>query len=136
MGVRVKKTIQVVGAAVVRDGLVLCAQRGQTGSLPGMWEFPGGKIEPGESARDALIREIDEELKCSVLVGEEINTALHEYDFAVISLTTFFCELIAGEPTLTEHEAVAWMAPENLFDLNWAPADIPAVESIILKLSS
>lgn len=131
-----KKTIQVVGAAVVRDGLVLCAQRGQTGSLPGMWEFPGGKIEPGESARDALIREIDEELKCSVLVGEEINTTLHEYDFAVISLTTFFCELIAGEPTLMEHEAVAWMSPENLFDLDWAPADIPAVESIILKLSS
>lgn len=95
-----------------------------------MWEFPGGKIEPGETPRDALIREIDEELRCKVVVGDEVTTTTHDYDFGRVTLTTFWCELVGGEPSLTEHAAVRWLSPEDLHLLEWAPADIPAVAMI------
>ena len=93
-----KKQIDVVGAVIVQDGKVLCAQRGPDGSLPYKWEFPGGKVENGESSRDALKREIDEELKCIVKVGEQVESTTHDYDFATITLTTFYCELLDGRP--------------------------------------
>lgn len=131
-----KRHINVVGAVIVRDGLVLCAQRGQRGSLPGLWEFPGGKIEPEETAREALEREIDEELRCVVEVGAEVTTTSHEYDFGVVNLTTFYCRLVEGEPVLTEHESVSWLPPEALGSLPWAPADIPAVDQIRRELAS
>lgn len=125
-----KKSIDVVGAVILADGKVLCAQRGPHGPLGGKWEFPGGKVEGGESPRQALEREIGEELLCVVNVGEEVTTTRHEYDFAVITLTTFFCQLLHGEPQLTEHSAVEWLSPANLHELDWAPADIPAVHLI------
>ena len=128
--VGVTKQINVVGAVIVSDGLVLCAQRGPLGSLAGLWEFPGGKIEPGETPREALSREIAEELECVVNVGEHVATTSHEYDFGVVTLTTFYCELISGTPTLTEHADVKWLAPTDLASLSWAPADVPAVEKI------
>lgn len=131
-----KKQINVVGAVIVRDGLILCAQRGPDGSLPGMWEFPGGKIEPGETPGDALTREIAEELECEVSVGELITTTSHEYDFGVVELTTFYCELRSETPVLTEHAAVSWLPPTELGSLDWAPADIPAVELIEKAASS
>ena len=131
-----KKQINVVGAVIVRGGLVLCAQRGPTGSLAGMWEFPGGKIEPGESPREALEREIVEELLCTVDVGDLVTTTAHDYDFGVVNLTTFYCTLIEGDPVLTEHAEVIWLAPEKLDSLEWAPADIPAVVSIQSQLTS
>ncbi|WP_147915245.1 (deoxy)nucleoside triphosphate pyrophosphohydrolase [Ruania zhangjianzhongii] len=130
-----KKQIEVVGAVIVKDGTVLCAQRGP-GSLSGMWEFPGGKIEPGETAREALKREIEEELRCSVHVGGEVTTTSHEYDFGIVTLTTFYCDLIAGTPTLTEHTNVAWLAAEDLRSVSWAPADVPAVEQIQTDLAA
>jgi 8-oxo-dGTP diphosphatase len=126
----VKKQINVVGAVIRRDDAILCAQRGLGGSLPGMWEFPGGKIEPGESPQDALRREIVEELQCQVVVGEPVTTTSHEYDFGTVNLTTFYCELVNGTPVLSEHEAVRWLHPSDLHTLEWAPADIPAVELI------
>ena len=125
-----KKQINVVGAVIRRDGTILCAQRGLSGSLPGMWEFPGGKIEPGETPKEALEREIVEELECRVHVGDLITTTTHEYDFGVVSLTSFFCELLEGSPVLTEHAAVVWLEPSELQSLEWAPADIPAVALI------
>ncbi len=124
------KQINVVGAVIERDGLILCAQRGPGGSLGGMWEFPGGKIENGESPRDALIREIDEELHCEIAVGDEVTTTRYEYDFGVVTLTTFWCELVSGTPTLTEHAEVRWLTRAELDQLDWAPADVPAVEII------
>lgn len=130
------KQINVVGAVIVKDGLVLCAQRGSKGSLAGMWEFPGGKIEAGETSRDALEREIAEELRCTVLVGEEVTTTSHEYDFGTVTLTTFYCELVDGSPILTEHADVVWLAPDDLRRLTWAPADVPAVEKIRAALGS
>lgn len=125
-----KRVITVVGAVILRDGLVLCAQRGPGGSLAGLWEFPGGKVEGSETPREALEREIAEELLCEVEVGEVITTTDHEYDFGIVSLTTFYCALIRGEPVLTEHAAVQWLSPSDLFAVEWAPADVPAVELI------
>ena len=131
----VKRTIEVVGAVIVRDGLVLCVRRGPCGSLPNMWEFPGGKIEAGEVAQQALEREIDEELRCRVEVGEKITTTRFEYDFAVIELTTFYCALTSGEPYLVEHSELTWRRPEALGELDWAPADVPAVDLIRSRLT-
>lgn len=128
-----KKQIDVVGAVIVRDGLILCAQRGSGGKLPGLWEFPGGKIEPGETAPEALKREIIEELRCQVSVGQEITSTTHEYDFGVVVLTTFHCEIVGGEPQPSEHDALAWLLPGDLHAVEWAPADIPAVELIRQK---
>ena len=125
-----KKHINVVGAVIRRNGAILCAQRGPGGSLAGMWEFPGGKIEPGETPKEALEREIVEELECRVTVGEMVTTTTHEYDFGVVSLTTFYCELVDGIPALTEHAAVVWLDPSELHTLQWAPADVPAVALI------
>ena len=130
------KVIEVVGAVIVRGGLVYCVQRGPDGSLPGMWEFPGGKVEPDEDAATALSREIWEELLCRVDVGDRVTTTAHEYDFGTVRLTTFYCELSDDEPSLTEHAAECWLRPDQLKDLNWAPADVPAVQHIVRALAA
>ena len=131
----VKRIIEVVGAVIVRDGMVMCVQRGPDGSLPHLWEFPGGKIEPGETAQQALEREILEELQCRVTVGDEVTATRHEYDFATIILTTFYCELAEGIPHLVEHADLAWRLPDALHELDWAPADVPAVNLIRAQLA-
>lgn len=131
-----RKQIKVVGAVIVRNGEVLCAKRGPSGSLAGLWEFPGGKVEPGETARKALEREIAEELGCRVDVGAELTTTRHEYDFGVVTLTTFWCQLTEGTPQLTEHAEVRWCAPSGLERLDWAAADVPAMRMIAAGLSS
>jgi 8-oxo-dGTP diphosphatase len=120
----------VVGAVIVTDGLVLCAQRGADGELPLRWEFPGGKVEADESARDALQREVDEELRCRVRVGDQLERTTHAYEFATVTLTTYYCELLEGEPQATEHAELRWVRPADLAHLDWAPADIPAVAGI------
>lgn len=127
----VRKRIEVVGAVVVRDGMILAARRGPHSRLPGLWEFAGGKIEAGETARQALEREIREELDCVVDVGEELTTTTRAYDFGDVELTTFWCELRSGAPRLTEHSEVRWMRPAALDSIEWAPADIPAVRMIM-----
>lgn len=126
-----KKQINVVGAVVVRDGTILSAQRSPYMSLPGMWEFPGGKVEAGETPQQALRREMEEELLCTVEIGEHVETTSHEYDFGIVTLTTFYATLIANEPRLTEHSEIRWIPPQQLKSVEWAPADVPAVDRIM-----
>ena len=130
-----KKHLDVVGAVIVNDGRILCAQRGADSRLPGLWEFPGGKIEAGETPRQALERDIAEELRCRIAVGDQVARTTHEYDFAVVTLTTFFCILVEGTPQLTEHAAVVWLDPAELQSVDWAPADIPAVRFVQATLT-
>ncbi len=122
------KRIEVVGAVFIRDGKVLAAKRGPDKALPGMWEFPGGKIEPGENPADALRRELAEELRVDVEVGDYLTTTDYEYDFGTVSLATYYVELTSSDPVLTEHVEIRWLSKSELFDVEWAPADIPAVE--------
>lgn len=125
-----RKVINVVGAAIVNNGTVLCAQRGPGKSLAGYWEFPGGKIEPHETPRQALHREIEEELLCDIEVADEVCTSEYDYDFGTVRLTTFICHLHAGLPRLTEHTAIQWLEPSAMPQLDWAPVDRAAVTLI------
>lgn len=125
-----KRRINVVGAVLIRDDKVLAAKRGEDMSLPGLWEFPGGKIEPGESPQDALRRELEEELLCTAVIGDHLETTEHEYEFGTVILTTYFCALESEEPQLTEHAEIRWLAVEELWSVEWAPADIPAVRRL------
>lgn len=131
-----KKDIHVVGAVIIEDGKVMCAQRGPAKSLPYKWEFPGGKIEKGESPQESLIREINEEMECDVKVGKQVEHTVYEYDFGIVHLTTYYCELIEGKPVLTEHISIKWLSPSELGSLDWAPADIPAIEKLSRELTS
>lgn len=126
-----KKEINVVGAVVTNDGKILSAQRSESMSLPGMWEFPGGKIEPGETPRAALVREMQEELLCTVDIGDQVASTRYEYDFGFVTLTTFYATLVDGEPQLTEHSEIRWIDAADLDSVEWAPADVPAVETIM-----
>lgn len=122
--------IRVVGA-VFHDGERFLACRKKPGKpLEGHWEFPGGKIEPGESPEQALAREIREELNLIAEVGQKVTTTTYEYDFATIELTTFFCTLVDGDLRLTDHDDTKWVTSTEAAHLTWAPADIPAVEAI------
>ncbi|MGK0742828.1 (deoxy)nucleoside triphosphate pyrophosphohydrolase [Leucobacter sp. Z1108] len=125
-----KRRINVVGAVLIRDEKILAAKRGDHMSLPGLWEFPGGKIEPGETPQEALRRELAEELLCAADIGEHLETTEHEYDFGIVILTTYFCTLSQDEPQLTEHAEIRWLAAADLESVEWAPADIPAVQRL------
>lgn len=124
------KPIRVVGA-VFHDGQRFLACRKKPGKpLEGHWEFPGGKIEPGETPEQALAREIREELNLIAEVGQKVTTTTYEYDFATIELTTFYCTLVDGDLRLTDHDDTKWVTSTEAAHLTWAPADIPAVEAI------
>lgn len=126
------KKINVVGAILIENGKILCAQRGEGKSLAYLWEFPGGKIETGETPQEALIRELQEELMIEVEVqSEKFEETNYQYDFGLVTLTTFICFLKKGTPQLAEHIAIEWLAPKELTTLEWAPADIPAVEKLM-----
>lgn len=129
------KRINVVGAVLLREGKILAAQRGEDMALAGMWEFPGGKIEAGESPEQALRRELEEELHIEAEIGEWVGTTEHTYDFGIVVLTTYYATLTGGEPELTEHSEIRWCTQAELKELEWAPADIPAVEKIVGQLA-
>ncbi|MBM7516311.1 (deoxy)nucleoside triphosphate pyrophosphohydrolase [Nocardioides nitrophenolicus] len=122
--------IEVVGAVIVQDGLVLCARRGPGGDAGGSWEFPGGKVEPGETPAAALAREIREELGCVVEVGGPVTTTRHVGSSVVVVLSTYWCRVLSGSPAPVEHAAIRWLRPDRLDELDWAPADLPAVELV------
>lgn len=125
-----QRRVSVVGAVIVRDGLILAAQRGPEMATPGVWEFPGGKVEPGETPAEALRRELREELGCEVGVGDLVARSEHEYPGGTVVLATYRCTLRAGEPRAIEHRGLRWLTAAELGDLAWAPADLPTVRLI------
>ncbi|USR79567.1 (deoxy)nucleoside triphosphate pyrophosphohydrolase [Arcanobacterium pinnipediorum] len=129
-----KKLIHVVGAVLVRDGKIMAAQRGPGRALEGYWEFPGGKIEPGESPQQTLARELREELLTDAEVGEFIARSEYEYDFGIVRLDAYFAKIIGKEPTLTEHKQSRWLGADELFSVEWAPADIPVIEELARQM--
>jgi len=127
-----KKLIKVVGAIIENDKHeILCALRSPEMSIPNQWEFPGGKVEENENFSEAIVREIQEELTCTIECNELFNDNTHEYEKFIVNLITLKCKLISGTPIATEHSKLIWLKPENLQSLKWAPADVPAVEQII-----
>lgn len=127
----IKKTVHVVGAIIENQkNEILCALRGPEMTLPNYWEFPGGKIEEGETKEEALTREIKEELGCNIKVNEQVEDTTYEYDKVIVRLETFMAEVVSGTPVITEHAEIKWMTRTELPKLNWAPADIPAIEKL------
>lgn len=126
-----KKHIQVVAAVIHNEkNEILCALRSPLMTLPNLWEFPGGKIEEGESHEAALIREIQEELDIHIKVGENVEDTYYEYEQFTIQLTSYFATINAGSVKPTEHAELRWVKNDKLLELEWAPADIPAVEKV------
>ena len=130
-----KKHLHVVCALIERDGRVLVAQRPAEKAQGLLWEFPGGKLEAGESAEAALVREIREELCVEIALGERLADAGHDYGKFAITLMPFRATLreAGAEPHATEHVALRWCAPEELRGLSWAPADVPIVEEYLAQ---
>lgn len=123
------KTVNVV-AAIIREGdRVLATQRGYGDQKDG-WEFPGGKVEEGETPQEALKREIEEELKTEIEVGEYLTTIEHEYPKFHLSMKCYWARIIEGKPVLLEHEAARWLSREELDSVAWLPADVTIIELV------
>ncbi len=120
--------VGVVGAALVRDGRVLASRRTEPPHLAGFWEFPGGKVEVGESDVEALRRELREELVVEAAVGARLGPDVLLGDTGV--LRVYLCRLLSGEPVLVDHDAHRWLGPDELADVPWIPVDIAVVEAL------
>ena len=109
--------------------MIFATQRGY-GDLKGGWEFPGGKIEEGETPKEALKREIMEELDTEIKVGKLIDTIEYDYPAFHLSMDCFWCEIVKGELVLKEHEAARWLTSEQLGEVEWLPADVTLIEKV------
>lgn len=128
------KTIRVVAAIIKavnekEEPIIFATQRGY-GDLKGGWEFPGGKIEEGESPQEALVREIKEELETEIKVGDLIDTIEYDYPTFHLSMDCFWAEIVSGNLVLTEHSAAKWLTKEELDSVEWLPADITLIDKI------
>ncbi|KMY55283.1 DNA mismatch repair protein MutT [Bacillus sp. FJAT-27231] len=127
-----KKTIQVVAAVCINEqGDVLCALRSPDMSLPNLWEFAGGKVEKGETPEESLVREIQEELGCTVKVHELMEDICHEYPNIIVNLLTYRTTIVEGTPKANEHAEIKWVPLQELRSLEWAPADIPTIDKLL-----
>lgn len=121
------KIVRVVAAVIkskneMGESIIFATQRGY-GEFSGDWEFPGGKIEAGEASEEALKREIMEELDTEISVGELIETIEYDYPTFHLSMDCFWCEIVAGDLVLREHQAAKWLRAENMGEVKWLPAD-------------
>ena len=128
------KTIRVVAAVITAvneagEPIIFATERGY-GDFKGGWEFPGGKIEPGETPQEALRREIMEELETEIEVGELIDTVEYDYPAFHLSMDCFWCGIVKGDLVLKEHEAARWLTRDRLRDVPWLPADAGLIEKI------
>ena len=121
--------IHVACAIIERDGLVLAAQRGASMRMPLKWEFPGGKIEPGESPEAGLHRELIEEMDLRIVVKRALPPSTHRYPSFTVTLHPFVCAIRSGEITLNEHHAIIWLKPDDLPTLDWVEADLAIVKA-------
>jgi len=119
--------IHVACAIIERNGFVLAARRSEKMSLPLKWEFPGGKIDTGESCEVCLVRELQEEMGVCISVGLPLQSTTHSYPLFKVTLYPFICRIISGEITLFEHAEIAWLACDELPGLDWAEADLPVI---------
>ena len=124
-----KKIIHVVAAIIRRGNEIFATQRGY-GEYKDWWEFPGGKIEPGETAEEAVVREIKEELDTEVNVDKYITTVEYDYPGFYLIMDCFWCSIKEGHLTLLEHEAAKWLPLDNLRQVNWLPADVEVIDAI------
>ena len=128
-----RKTVSVVAAVIESEGRFFVTQRGY-GPWKDGWEFPGGKIEPGENPEAALAREIREELDAEITVGEKLTQVEYDYPEFHLSMGCYRCSLISGHLTLKEHEAARWLAPSELGAVAWLPADALVAEALLKAL--
>ena len=124
-----KKTIRVVAAIIKKDNRIFATQRGY-GPYKDWWEFPGGKIEEGETPQEALIREIQEELDTEITVDDYFMTVEYDYPEFHLSMDCFWCSIVSGQLSLLEHEAAKWLSMDDLKQVKWLPADIAIIENI------
>jgi len=122
-----RKHIHVSCAIIERDGLVLSALRSASKNLPLKWEFPGGKIEPGEGPEECLKRELVEEMGVEIAIGRALTPATHHYHAFTVTLYPFVCSIVAGDVTLFEHADARWLPAEEMLELDWAEADLPII---------
>ena len=127
------KTVRVVAAVIRKDDKIFATQRGY-GEFKDGWEFPGGKIEEGETPEQALAREIREELNTEIQVGKLIDTIEYDYPKFHLSMDCFWCEIMQGGLELKEHEAARWLSKEELYSVDWLPADVGVIEKIKKEL--
>ncbi|OUN35266.1 8-oxo-dGTP diphosphatase MutT [Lachnoclostridium sp. An76] len=123
------KTVRVVAAIIIHEDKIFATQRGY-GEFKDGWEFPGGKIEPGETPQEALVREIKEELDIEIEVKDFLETVEYDYPEFHLSMDCFFCTIRSGELVLKEHEAAKWLTAETLESVEWLPADKGLIEGI------
>ena len=123
------KTINVVAAIIMKDGKVFATQRGY-GDYKDWWEFPGGKIEPGETPEEALVREIREELHADIRVGFLVDTVEYDYPKFHMVMRCYLCRLISEKIELVEHEAARWLSVDDVWSVKWLPSDIEVIENL------
>lgn len=125
------RAIDVVAALLIRDGRILITRRPASSHLGGLWEFPGGKIEPGETQAQALVREMREETNCTVFPGRLYHEVTHSYPEKTVRLFFILCTLLEGEPAPMGCDAVAWVGPEGFADYAFPAADAGLLEHLI-----
>ena len=123
------KTIRVVAAVIRREDKIFATARGY-GEFKGQWEFPGGKIEAGETPEKALAREIKEELETEIKVGSLIRTIEYDYPTFHLLMDCFWCEVVSGDLVLKEAEDARWLTKDQLYDVKWLPADLTLIDII------